>query len=233
MQQPCQHVWETPLAFKKPANPVEHILCGMVHHQRTLSTTGATGTELAGPRIPSLSALLAQESSRPVQTVARVISELLSRISYRSVIEKLGAFLIMYPIYQWLIMQSYETYRNIPSWLIPVLSQRNTPHPIWISALGPPKLREKVIANLDVYGTEDFQFSFVASLNVHWPHGIEAALSWKDGDITATKQFRDHVLNIANWSLDEPCQSKYPELKDVFPFTEYPKKGAGGGNIPR
>ena len=224
-KQPSLHVWEIPPAFKKPATPVENILYGMLQNQRALAAKGATGTELAGPRYPSLSALVAPELSRPVHTVARVISELLSKITYRTFVERLGAFMVMYPIYQWLVMQSYETYRNTPSWLLPVLSQRTTPHCIWISALGSPKLRETVIANQEKYATEEFQFLFVQSLNANWPHGIEAALHWKDGDVMASKKFWDHTRNLANWSLDEPFQSRYPELKQFFSFAEEAEKG--------
>lgn len=197
----------------------------MVQNQRALSAKGVAGTELAGPRKPSLLALIEPGTSRPVHTVARVISELLHRITYRSFVDKLGAVMVMYPIYQWLIMQSYETYRNLPTWLVPVFSQRTTPHPVWITALGPPKLRDVVIANQEKYATEEFQFLFVASLNCNWPHGLEAALSWKDGDVTVSQQFWDHTRDVAHWSLDDPFASRYPELRGHCPFTNDPKRG--------
>lgn len=139
--------------------PIDKILYGVIQHQRMLATQGITGRELTGPRYPSLSALIEPDHRRPIQTVARVISELLNCITYRTFMEKLGAFLVMYPIYQWQIMQSYETYRNLPSYLVPLLSQRTTPHPVWICALGFPKMRDVVIANQEKYVTEEFQFS--------------------------------------------------------------------------
>jgi hypothetical protein len=189
--------------------------------QRALSAKGITGVELAGQRNPSMGALVAFETSRPAHTVAKVISDLLSKITYRTFVDKLGAFLVMYPVYQWLIMRSYETYNNLPSWSRPILSQRTTRHPVWISALGFPKLRDAVIAEQERYCTEEFQYTFIASINCNWPHGVEAALEWKNGDVTASQEFWDHTSIMTNWSLDEPFQSRYPELRNVCPFTPY------------
>ncbi|KUJ12914.1 uncharacterized protein LY89DRAFT_673020 [Mollisia scopiformis] len=232
MRQPCLHEWEIPPALRSPSTPIDKILYGMVQHQRALSKKGIHSIELAGPRNPSMTALVAPEQSATVHTVARVISDLLNKITYRTFVDKLGAFLVIYPIYQWLIMQSYETYHNLPSWLLPLLSQRTTPHPIWIIAVGTPTLRDVIIANQEKYDTEEFQFLFVASINVNWPHGLEAALSRKHGGIAASKAFWDHARDLKNWTLDEPFQSRYPELKGFVPFTKYPGKDVRVGNLP-
>jgi hypothetical protein len=175
-------------------------------------------------------ALVAPDNLTPVHTVAKVISELLSRITYRTFVDKLAAFMVMYPVYQWLIMQSYETYCNIPTWNLPVLSQRTTPHPVWISALGYPKLRDVVIANQEKYTTEEFQFLFVANLNVNWPYGIDAALSWKDGDVTVSKAFWDHTRDVANFTVDEPFYARYPELRECIPLQSHSMSARSGSS---
>ncbi|TVY73466.1 hypothetical protein LSUE1_G005125 [Lachnellula suecica] len=234
VRQPSSRIWELPPALRSSTGPIENILFGMVQDQRSLFREGIPGTELAGPRIPCLNALVMPGSSRSVHNVARVISELLNRITYRTWMEKLGAFVIMYPVYQWLIMQSYETYSNLPSWLLPRLAQRTRPHPVWITGLGFPRLREVIVENQERYDTEDFQFLFVESLNVNWPHGIEAALTWTDGDVFISKQFWDHTRNFENWSMNEPFQSRYPELSNSCKFTQHPETGASssGSTIP-
>jgi len=229
MKQPSIHIWEIPPSFQKAATPVEHILYGLVEHQRTLASTGVKGTELVGPRYPSLLALVAPDSSSSVHIIAKVISELLSRITYRTFVDKLAAFMVMYPVYQWLVMRSYETYRNMPTWSHPLLSQRTTPHPVWLSALGYPKLRDAIIANQEEYTTEEFQFLFVANLNVNWPHGIEAALTWNNGDVTVSKAFWDHTRNLSNYTIDEPFWARYPELRQYVQNRDRPIDPHNGG----
>ena len=127
--------------------------------------------------------------------------------------EKLAILLVIYPIYQWQISNSYEDYLAIPSWSRPIPSQRTIPHPIWICGMGWPKLREKCIQNQEKYCTEEFQYMVIQSVNVHWPHGVQAALRRVKGGFTVTKEFWDHTRIMDNWSLDEPFQSRYPECE--------------------
>lgn len=90
-------------------------------------------------------------------------------------------------------------------------------------------MREFVIANQEDYATEEFQYKFVESLNINWPYGLDAALMWtKDGDVKVSKRFWDHTRDFANFTLDEPFQRRYPELRNVYPFTPYPEDGTRG-----
>lgn len=227
-KQPSTYEWEVPLCYKIPDGPIEKILHGVIEIQREFTNAGPTETTPAGPLNPSISALLAPERFRSFQIhpLARILGEMLSKITYRTLIDKLGAFVIMYPIYQWQIMTSYESYVNVPSWCRPVLSQRTTPHPVWLCALGPPLLREAVIADQQRYCTEEFQYLFIASLNMNWPHGLREAVVWDGKDFKFSKAFWNHARVMENWSLDEAFQSRYPELKACVKFTERPEMKA-------
>ena len=224
-KQPSIHAWELPLCYKAPNGPVETILHGVIQTQRELAREGLNETALAGPLNPSVNLLVAPErfNSSQVHPVARILTEMLSKMTYRSLIDKLGALIVMYPIYQWQIATSYASYANIPSWCRPVLCQRTTPHPVWIGALGPPLFREAVIANQERYCTEEFPYLCAVSLNMNWPHGLREALIWNGKDFRFRKEFWDHAQLMENWSLDEPFQSRYPELEPFVQFTKYPK----------
>lgn len=228
VKQPSIHAWELPLRYRTPENPIEKILYSVIQTQRECVKDGLTGTALAGPRRPSVSILVDPDHFNPLQIhpVARILGEMLSKITYRTFIDKLGAFIVMYPVYQWQIVHSYEAYANIPSWCIPLLCQRTTPHPVWICALGCPGLREVCIANQDKYCTEEFQYLLVASLNMNWPYGLQEALMWNGKDIKFREKFWDHARVLDNWSIDEPFQSRYPELEPYCKFTKYLDKKA-------
>jgi hypothetical protein len=79
-----------------------------------------------------------------------------------------------------------------------------------------------VIGNQARYATEEFQHLYTASLNLNWPYQELDALSFEGDEVKASDAFIQHVRNLANWSLDEPFQQAYPELKDSCRFTEFP-----------
>lgn len=228
VKQPSIHAWELPICYKIPDNPIEKILYGVIQTQRERAKEGLSNTALAGPRRPSASMLAAPDRFNPLEIhpVARTLGEMLSKITYRTFIDKLGALIVMYPVYQWQITLTYEAYANIPSWCLPLLCQRMTPHPVWICALGCPGLREMCVADQERYCTEEFQYLLVASLNMNWPHGIEEALVWDGKDIKFRDEFWEHARVLDNWTVDEPFQSRYPELEPYCTFTKYPEKKA-------
>ncbi|PVH71094.1 hypothetical protein DL98DRAFT_660830 [Cadophora sp. DSE1049] len=228
LKQPTVNVWELPLRLKEPITPVEKLLCGIIETQKALATEGASRAVAMGPRYPNVNVLVAPELSHLSHPVSRVLCDLLKRLTYRTFIDKLGALLVMYPLYQWQIMNDYESYCGIPSHSIPCLAQRTTPHHVWICALGSLKLREAVIANQERYCTEDFMYSFILSLNCNWKKGIGDAICWGRDGVSVTKDFWDHCNVLDNWSMGKPFSERYPELRDAIKFTEYPNDGVVG-----
>jgi hypothetical protein len=95
-----------------------------------------------------------------------------------------------------------------------------TPHPVWITYIGWPELRDIVIANQERYATEEFQFLYTISINVNWPYRSEDVLVFENGDVRACEAFARHVRRLENWSLDKPFQKRYPELRGFCKFTE-------------
>ncbi|KAH7383519.1 hypothetical protein BKA64DRAFT_160653 [Cadophora sp. MPI-SDFR-AT-0126] len=225
IKQPTVNVWELPLRLKDPATPVDKLLCGVIESQKALAIGGASRAVAIGPRYPNINVLVAPQLSQLSHPLSRFLCDLLKRLTYRTFIDKLGALLVMYPLYQWQIMNDYESYCGIPSHSIPCLSQRTTPHHVWICALGSPKLRDAVIANQERYCTEDFMYSFILSLHCNWQKGIGDAICWGRDGVSVTKEFWDHCNVLDNWSMGKPFSEKYPELRDAIKFTEYPDDG--------
>ncbi|KAH9222501.1 hypothetical protein DL95DRAFT_354195 [Leptodontidium sp. 2 PMI_412] len=226
VKQPTVHAWELPLRVKEPKTPVDKILYGLIEMQKSLAAGGASKAVTIGPKYPNVNVLIAPQLTHLSHTVSRVICDLLKRLTYRTFIDKLGALLVMYPMYQWQIANDYETYSRIPSHSIPCLSQRTIPHEVWICALGSPKLRDAVIANQEKYCTEDFIHSFILNLNCNWKRSIGDAICWGRDGVTVSKDFYDHCNILDNWSLDRGFSTRYPELRDAIKFTEY-SEGVG------
>jgi hypothetical protein len=84
------------------------------------------------------------------------------------------------------------------------------------------KLKDIVIANQRQYATDEFHHMYTSSLNLNWPYRDLDAIVFEGDEVRASDAFVQHVHNLSNWSLDEPFQRKYPELRDTCKFTEFP-----------
>ncbi|KAL2067533.1 hypothetical protein VTL71DRAFT_1958 [Oculimacula yallundae] len=221
LKQPSVHVWELPLRIQDPTSPVDRILYGLIETQKALVIEGASRSVAIGPPIPNVNVLVAPHLAHLSHPVSRVLCDLLKRLTYRSFIDKLGALLVMYPVYQWQIMNDYESYARLPSHSIPCLSQRKVLHAVWICALGSPKLRDIVIADPEKYCTEDFMYAFILSINCNWRKEVRDAICWGKDGVSVTKDFWDHCNKLENWSFDRPFSTTYPELRGAVRFTDY------------
>lgn len=102
-----------------------------------------------------------------------------------------------------------------------------------------PKLREKILDNQDLYETEEFQQVYTASLNLNWPYrDLDVLEVIGDGrsagsEVMASEQFRRHLFNLENWSLDKEFARRYPELGDVCRFTEARAREGSGEPVAR
>lgn len=83
-------------------------------------------------------------------------------------------------------------------------------------------MRDIVIGNQARYANDNFQHAYASSLNLNWPYHDMDALSFEGDEVKVSETFRRHALNLSNWSMDEPFQRAYPELRDACRFTEYP-----------
>lgn len=81
-------------------------------------------------------------------------------------------------------------------------------------------MRDIVVQNQEKYATTEFLDLFQTSINVNWPFGEEDILMFVGDEVRMTDAFIQHLQTLENFSLDEPFQRRYPELRDVCRFTE-------------
>lgn len=62
----------------------------------------------------------------------------------------------------------------------------------------------------------------MATININWPFRDVDIFIYQGTQAKVTDTFAAHALEISNWSLDEPFQMRYPELRDACKFTGYP-----------
>ncbi|PBP19042.1 hypothetical protein BUE80_DR010101, partial [Diplocarpon rosae] len=217
--QPSLAAWEIPIHFAPPAGPVESILIGLLQRQKSLANESTLGSLLVGPYHPDLRALVNPEMSNKVHPVSSVISNVFQRLQYPSLAAKVASVYLVYRFFQWQIWPTMETWRNMPEWFYPVASQQVTAHPIWMSLLTWGKLRDTVINNQDKYATEQFSDLWRTAINLNWPYGEEDILVFIGEEVRITDAFMRHLEQEANWSLDEPFQHRYPELREACRFT--------------
>ncbi|PVH71695.1 hypothetical protein DL98DRAFT_93623 [Cadophora sp. DSE1049] len=183
LNQPFLHVWERPLRISPPNGPMESMMAGIIQQQRSLVLSDTTGTTLTGPYQPSLKPLCYPDLSNSTHPALLILSNILRGLTYRGLPEEIGTLLVLYPVSQWQISRTFETYNNLPEWYHPQPSQLITLHPIWITYIGWPYLRDIVIANQKMYATGEFQFLNTISANVNWPYPAADALVffWRGG----------------------------------------------------
>lgn len=238
VNQPPPHTWELPLQFVPPTGPVDSILIGLLQRQRNMALSGARGAALIGPYYPNLRGLLNLEDSVSTHPVSSVLADLIRRTQLKGLAEKAAALYVIYRLTQWQISPCAETYNLLPDWYGPRASQILTGHPIWSTLVSLSsfeigvfltseqviwgKLRDIVINDQETYATDEFQYLYTSSLNINWQYGDENILLFEGDEVRMTDVFTRHVNIQANWSLDEPFQRRYPELRHACKFSELP-----------
>ncbi|KAI9048537.1 hypothetical protein LZ554_007370 [Drepanopeziza brunnea f. sp. 'monogermtubi'] len=212
--------WRFNLVFTPPSGPLESIVLGLLQRQRALANESTPGSSPIGPYYPDLKVFTSREVSSETHPVASVIAQLFLRVAFRSLAEKVAAAILVYHFCQWQILPDVDTYSSLPEWFRPRPSQMSTVHPVWTTMLLWGKMRDVVIRNQEKYATAEFMELYFASVNVNWPYGEEDILMFVGEEVMATEAFIQHIETEANFSMDEPFQRRYPELRNACRFTE-------------
>ncbi|PVH84517.1 hypothetical protein DL98DRAFT_584592 [Cadophora sp. DSE1049] len=212
--------WELSLQFSPPTGPVDSILIGLLQRQRSIANQSTPASLLIGPYHPDFRGLVNPEMTNNIHPVASIVSNLFQRIEYTGFAEKAASLFLVYHFVQWQILPTMETYHNIPDWFCPRPSQLVTSHPFWTSLPIWGKLRDVIIGDQEKYATEEFMNLYQNCISVNWPFRDEDILMFIGDEVRVTDAFVHHIETQANWSLSEPFQRRYPELRDVCRFVE-------------
>ncbi|KAG4419396.1 hypothetical protein IFR04_007447 [Cadophora malorum] len=214
--------WELCLQFLPPTGPVDSILIGLLQRQRSIATQSTPSSLMTGPYHPDFRALLNPEVPNNFHPVMSIVSSLFQRIEYTGFAEKAAALFLVYHFVQWQILPTMETYHNLPDWYCPRPSQMVTAHPFWTSLAIWGRLRDVMVGDQDKYATDEFMNLYQNCICVNWPFRDEDILTYVGEELRVTDTFIRHIETQANWSLSEPFQRRYPELRDVCSFAEAP-----------
>ncbi|KAE8448070.1 hypothetical protein EG329_009835 [Mollisiaceae sp. DMI_Dod_QoI] len=220
VNQSSLHTGEFGLRFAPLAGSVDSDLIGLLHRQRYM-----TGTALTGPYHPNLRCLLDLQDSASTHQSSD-LADLIRRSGLRGLAEKAAVLHIIYCLVQWQISPSAETYNHLPDWYDPRASQLQTGHPIWSILVVWGNLRDIVINDQDNYATDEFQHLFTCSLNINWPYRDQDITIFEGDEARISDGFRTHIYTQSNWSLDEPFQRRYPELRNACKFSGPPGQQA-------
>ncbi|KAL5324260.1 hypothetical protein ACEPPN_008805 [Leptodophora sp. 'Broadleaf-Isolate-01'] len=212
--------WEMSLPFLQPTGPLDSILMGILQRQRSLATENTPSSLLTGPYHPDLRAFMNPEMSNNVHPVASVACDLARRLEFAGFAEKVAALFLVYHFIQWQISPTLETYQNMPDWFHPRPSQLATAHPFVTSLIIWGTLRDVMVGDQQKYATEEFINVYQLCITVNWPFRDEDILVFVGEELRLTDAFIRHIEIQANWSLNEPFQRRYPELRDVCRFSE-------------
>ncbi|TVY84330.1 hypothetical protein LSUE1_G000983 [Lachnellula suecica] len=217
--QPVVNPWDLPMRFLPSTGPIDYILLGIVDRQRILARNGATGSLVFGTLRPRLNGFVNPEEAAERFPIASNLCALIQHTAFRTLAEKAAALFITYRFCQWQINPSLETFNNFPYFFAPLSTQFLIPHPMWVSQLAWGALREIVVKEQERYATDEFCHIYGLSLNLNWPYRKVDILNFEGDEVTMTPAFEAYIMDFSNWSLDEPFQMRYPELRDACKFT--------------
>ena len=217
-----QPFWTLPLRLVPATRPVDNTLINLVQRQRDLALSGANIESVLGPYQPSIKALVYPDHLFKVHPVASAFSHLLHETVIQDLPVKMAVLFHMTHLVQWQIALSEDAYKALPDWHIPMTSQLLTPHPVWVSHMLWPKLRNRVVERQDLYANDEFLFLYTSGLNSNWPYSIAEALHFESADVRISEVFERHVLDLDHWSLDILFTNRYPELRDLYTATRTP-----------
>jgi hypothetical protein len=208
-------------------NVMDEILYKIVRKQRIELQNGGNLEDVLGSVNPNVRGIvdpIARGIVDPtilgeLHPVVSVLSEMTNRIAIRGLAERLGSFYHIYTLMRWQIYPSITTYNFMSEWMTPRVSQLYTPHPLWVSYLVFPKLRDEIIANQKDYASDNFMHDFITSIRANWPYP-DAAIYYNDGkEVKLTNEFVAHIRKESNWSQGPPFSISYPHLSRCVRFT--------------
>lgn len=168
-------------------------------------------------RKPSFRAIIFPHSE-PDDLISITLFNLMSLSGMSLFPEIIAGIWAVYRLIQWQTRPCLQTYQSLPPWLSPRASQIVTPHPLWVTMLQFPKLRDRVIERQDLYANARFVNLYAQSLRINWPFQSTEMINFENGHVVITDLFEKHISDIGNWSVTEPFTCAFPELQSACRF---------------
>ncbi|KAH6632889.1 hypothetical protein C7974DRAFT_161959 [Boeremia exigua] len=199
-----------------PTCPLDEILHNFLISRRDLLTHGMDVDAAAGPLRPTVKALLDPHMTNDVHPLSGIMSGVLTTFAHVEQPEKLAFYYLMYKTMRWQIAPSKETYRAMPTWLRPTVTQITVQHAAWIDNIPWPGVRDILIENPDDHPFDLFSQYYSHNISVNWPFDHMDAVTDVDNNVVLHSIFEKHVSNLKNWTVSAEFHSRFPYMSSAI-----------------
>ncbi|KAJ8116191.1 hypothetical protein OPT61_g2340 [Boeremia exigua] len=193
-----------------PTCPLDEILHNFLISRRDLLTQGMDVDAAAGPSRATVKALLDPQMTNDVHPVSGIMSEVLTTFAHVEQPEKLAFYYLMYKTMRWQIAPSKESYRAMPTWLRPTVTQITVQHAAWIDNIPWPGVRDILIENPEDHPFDLFSQYYSHNVSVNWPFDHMDAVTDVENNVVLHSIFEKHVSNLKNWTVSAEFQTRFP-----------------------
>jgi hypothetical protein len=210
--QPSTVFWELPILVIPPTGDVDKYIMELVQSHRHNNITTVSPSSDARILVGGGNARI------PIDPVSTAISHIVHGYKFltQTIEVKAATVCMLYNHIRWLVAPRMDTYNNLPFWYQPRASQMAHAHPLYVSLLLWPRLRDSVIHNQQLYPTETFLAIHVDALVFNWSHGPQNMVYLDNGVMRFTHRFEAAVANLENWGLDDTFGLAFPELRGTY-----------------
>ena len=180
------------------------------------------------PRTPELTHLFRPPSSE--DPVSRVLASFMKQIKGSDTCTVLALYLIIYrflrvsPIQaqtlkcgeimltiKWRLYPHPDTFRDVPSWLVPTKTQESIPHPVSIDFLPWPPLREYLVTHQNQDQRHSVKL-YMRAMRFHWPAREDFIAVSSHGQLAPHPDFENEIYRYGNWQLTADWARMFPHL---------------------
>ncbi|KAJ4985453.1 BZIP transcription factor [Stagonosporopsis vannaccii] len=199
-----------------PTCPLDEILHNFLISRRDLLKHGMDVDTAAGPSRATVKALLDPQMTNDVHPLSGIMSEVLTTFAHVEQPEKLAFYYLMYKTMRWQIAPSKESYRAMPTWLRPTVTQITVQHAAWIDNIPWPGVRDILIDNPDDHPFDLFSQYYSHNVSVNWPFDHLDAVTDVDNNVVLHSIFEKHVSNLKNWTVSAEFHARFPYMSSAI-----------------
>ncbi|THW81547.1 hypothetical protein D6D18_08745 [Aureobasidium pullulans] len=112
--------------------PLDHILLGCLQTSRNALSDGASPEFVTGPQRASVRGFFDVQPDSSVHSISKVMCEVMLTFPSVGKAEQLALFYLMHRTMRWMVVPEQKSYKSMPEWLRPTVTQITVPHAAWI-----------------------------------------------------------------------------------------------------
>ena len=192
------------------SSPLCRVFTDFLRAGRHMIETGTPAMELMGDDHIVVDLFFRPRRPDDPFTASSWASEVVNQMTEFDDFMRLAWIALLTPLMRWLLLPTQHTYGNVPDMIRPVCAQRLIPHVASIDMCPLPVIREALVYRMRDWITALFR----ARCALTWDRPMEEVIQQdqETGHMILTSHFRDHAVNLANWSVSEHLVQEFPEI---------------------